>query len=45
MATSMQKSGYRFYVYRGPGMIDYFRTEEEALAWAEEMGGRIGTVE
>jgi hypothetical protein len=43
--TSLYRQGFRFYVYRGPGMIEYFRTIEEAQAWADETGGNVGTVD
>lgn len=43
--TTMKRNGYRFYVYNGPGMIEYFRTREEAESRAEETGGRIGEVD
>lgn len=42
--TSMYNAGYRFYVYDGPGMINYFYTLEAAQEYADKSGGRIGEV-
>lgn len=38
----MYNSGYRYYVYVAPGVIEYFETIEEAQNFAQETGGLIG---
>jgi hypothetical protein len=42
--TSMYNNGYRYYVYLGPGNINYFTTYREALIFAEDNGGDIKEV-
>ncbi len=41
----MRQQGYRFYVYVGPGAIEYFKTLKEAVEYQNIMGGTIGEVE
>ena len=42
--TTMYELGYRFYVYVGPGNIEYFKTLDAAISYHDEMGGTIGEV-
>jgi len=41
----MRQQGFRYYVYVRPGLIDYFRTIEEAVEFQSVAGGTIGEVE
>lgn len=40
----MKQQGYRFYVYVGPGVIEYFKTLKRAVEYQNTTGGTIGEV-
>lgn len=43
--TAKYNEGYRYYVYVGPGHIEYFYTLREAMYFQEDNGGNIGEVD
>lgn len=42
--TSKYNEGYRYYVYLGPGNIEYFKEVTDALNFVKENGGKLGQV-
>ena len=42
--SSKRRQGFRYYVYLGPGAIEYFTTLVDAQDYQSEFGGTIGEV-
>jgi hypothetical protein len=42
--TSKYNEGYRYYVYCGPGHIEYFKELIIALDYVKNNGGKLGQV-
>jgi hypothetical protein len=39
--TFLKNQGYRYYVYLGPGQIEYFRCYEDARLYADNNGAEV----
>jgi len=43
--TTMKKAGYKYYVYLGPGRIEYFFEFDAAQAYADVYNAQVSEVD